>query len=152
VTYGDSFLPFDYQRPLADLVAAPEALGAMAVYRTPTDGSPASGPLDLPNARVHGGKVVVYDKSCSEPDLDHIDYGAMALRRRVIESLDASARADGSLALSTVQADLASQGDLIATVARRRFFEVGSETGLRALCRELERCGELGFGDEGGAG
>ena len=32
VTYGDSYLPFDYSAPLADLRAHPEALGTMSVF------------------------------------------------------------------------------------------------------------------------
>ena len=33
VTYGDSFLPFDYAAPLEDLAAHAEAAGTMAVFR-----------------------------------------------------------------------------------------------------------------------
>src|SRR6185503_8659950 len=32
VTYGDSYLPFDYSGPLNDLRAHPEALGTMSVF------------------------------------------------------------------------------------------------------------------------
>jgi len=150
VTYGDSFLPFDYKRPLVDLAAAAKALGAMAVYRNLSPGREPE--LAPSNARVSGDKVVVYDKSCSAPNLDHIDYGAMALRRSVIEALENQARAEGNLSLSSIQANLARRGEMIATVARRRFFEIGSEAGLLALEDELDRCGELGFGVEGGEG
>src|SRR5882672_10508974 len=33
LTYGDSYLPFDYAAPLADLRAHPEALATMSVYK-----------------------------------------------------------------------------------------------------------------------
>lgn len=137
VTYGDSFLPFDYRAPLADLRANPGALGAMAVYEpSPEERAEA---LEPPNARVREGMVVTYDKSCQEPGLTHIDYGAMALRRAVVEERVARRAGRAELSLSELQADLANRGRMVATAALRRYFEIGSERGLRALEDELSR-------------
>jgi MurNAc alpha-1-phosphate uridylyltransferase len=125
VTYGDSYLPFDYASPLRDLAAHPEALGTMAVYRN-------ADLLDASNAVVSGDRVVRYEKRAAaeprDPDMDHIDYGATALRREVVERLP-----EGALDLSTVQRDLARAGRLRALPAAERFFEIGSEGGLRDL-------------------
>ncbi len=33
LTYGDSYLPFDYTAPLRDLNAHPDALGTMSVFQ-----------------------------------------------------------------------------------------------------------------------
>jgi N-acetyl-alpha-D-muramate 1-phosphate uridylyltransferase len=126
LTYGDSFLPFDYRAPLLDLRAHPEAAGTMAVYRNQER-------FDRSNTAVQGTRVLRYEKrprdAPPDPALDHIDYGAMALRREVIEALpEGEARG-----LDSLQKALAEAGSLRAFPAPERFFEIGSEEGLREL-------------------
>ncbi|WP_437840949.1 NTP transferase domain-containing protein [Sorangium sp. So ce1153] len=124
MTYGDSYLPFDYMAPLRDLCAHPEALGAMAVYRN-------EGRLDASNTAVSGDLVARYEKRRAgappDPELDHIDYGATALRREVVAGLPA----DTPLGFDVVQRDLAARGRLRALPVAERFYEIGSEQGLR---------------------
>ncbi len=131
VTYGDSYLPFDYASPLRDLAAHPEALGTLAVFRNRNR-------WDRSNVRVAGEQVIEYRKLAegerADGAFEDIDYGAMALRREAVAAL----AADRPLGLDAVQADLASRGRLRAYRAERRFFEIGSESGLRALEHELE--------------
>jgi NDP-sugar pyrophosphorylase family protein len=67
------------------------------------------------------------------PTLDHIDYGATALRRSVIEALPP----DEPWGLDAIQADLAARGQLRALVAPERFYEIGSESGLAEAERAL---------------
>ncbi|WP_437291568.1 nucleotidyltransferase family protein [Sorangium sp. So ce406] len=126
MTYGDSYLPFDYLAPLRDLCAHPDALGTMAVYRN-------EGRLDASNTAVSGDLVARYEKrrpgAPPDPALDHIDYGATALRREVIEALPAGA----PLGFDAVQRDLAARGRLRALAAAERFYEIGSDQGLRDL-------------------
>jgi N-acetyl-alpha-D-muramate 1-phosphate uridylyltransferase len=121
VTYGDSYLPFDYAAPLGDLDAHADALGTMSVF-------PNAGQWDDSNTEVRGEHVVRYQKGSREPALDHIDYGAIALRRRVIEELP-----PGPQGLDAIQASLASAGQLRAWVAADRFYEIGSAAGLADL-------------------
>lgn len=126
VTYGDSYLPFDYLAPLRDLEAHAGALGTMAVYRN-------EGRFEASNTAISGELVVRYEKprvrEPLDPDLDHIDYGAMALRREVVEALPEGV----PMGLDAVQRDLAAGGRLRALVAMERFYEIGSEAGLRDL-------------------
>jgi NDP-sugar pyrophosphorylase family protein len=130
VTYGDSYLPFDYRAPLLDLRAHAEALGTMAVFKN-------EGRWDHSNTAVAGERVARYEKrpkdAPPDPALDHIDYGATALRRAVIEAIPAEAARD----LSAVQHALAASGHLRAFPAARRFFEIGSPQGLADLEQEL---------------
>jgi NDP-sugar pyrophosphorylase family protein len=127
VTYGDSYLPFDYSAPLRDLEAHPEALGSMSVFEN-------RGRWDASNTRVEGQLVASYEKGATSPDVTFIDYGAIALRREVIAALP-----EGEpLGLDGVQADLARSGRLRALVAHERFFEIGSEAGLAELSKKLE--------------
>jgi NDP-sugar pyrophosphorylase family protein len=124
VTYGDSYLPFDYAAPLRALEARPDMRGCMAVY-------PNRDALAPSNAAVAGDRVVRYDKrrSAGAPPLDAIDYGATALRREVVAALPAGE----VLALDAVQSRLAAEGALLAHVAAERYYEIGSPEGLRDL-------------------
>ena len=45
------------------------------------------GRFDRSNTRVRGAHVVRYEKGSDDPALDHIDYGALALRRELVEAL-----------------------------------------------------------------
>jgi NDP-sugar pyrophosphorylase family protein len=130
VTYGDSYLPFDYAAPLADLDAHPAAMGTMAVFKNDDR-------WDRSNTQIEGDRVVRYAKrardAAPDPAVDHIDYGAMALRREVIAALPA----ETSIGLDAVQGDLAARGLLRAFPAPRRFFEIGSPAGLADLEAEL---------------
>ena len=126
VTYGDSYLPFDYAGPLCDLRAHPEAMGTMAVYRN-------GDLLDASNTVVSEDRVVRYEKRAAaaprDPEMDHIDYGATALRRSALDPVPDGIAHD----FSTIQRALAAAGRLRAHVATERFYEIGSEAGLRDL-------------------
>ena len=130
VTYGDSYLPFDYRAPLRDLRAHGEALGTMAVFENDDRFDPS-------NTEVLGERVVRYEKRKAgtprDPGVRYIDYGATALRREVIAAIPEGEARD----LSSVQRELASLGRLRALGAERRFFEIGSELGLADLEAEL---------------
>ncbi len=131
VTYGDSCLPFDYAAPLRDLEAHPEALGTMSVF-------PNAGQWDKSNTAIRGDRVVRYEKGTRDPACDHIDYGALALRREVIAELEGGA----PCGLDSVQTRLAATGQLRAVVAPERFYEIGSDRGLEELDAAL-RAGRL---------
>jgi NDP-sugar pyrophosphorylase family protein len=124
VTYGDSYLSFDYAAPVHALAEDPSALGCMAVWRN-------EDALEPSNAAVAEGRVVRYDKARAPggPRLDHIDYGATALRRRALEGVSATEPSG----LDALTARLAQDGTLLAHVVTERFYEIGSPAGLRDL-------------------
>lgn len=128
VTYGDSYLPFDYAEPLRILAAHGDCDGVMSAF-------PNRGAWDASNTEVDpsGAWVNRYEKGSSDPALDHIDYGATALRRGIIAALPAGERHG----LDAIQHDLARQRRLRACIARERFFEIGSPGGLAELDRHL---------------
>jgi NDP-sugar pyrophosphorylase family protein len=132
VTYGDSYLPFDYADPLRVLDRCGDCDGVMAVYRN-------AGQWDTSNVITDGAWVLRYDKGQHDAAYDHIDYGATALRREVIACLEPG-RVYG---LDVVQRDLAARKRLRATVARDRFFEIGSPDGLAELDRHLRTATSL---------
>ena len=126
VTYGDSYLPFDYSAPLRDLDAHPEALGTMSVFEN-------HGAWDASNCQIGRGLVLRYEKGVQDSALTHIDYGAIALRR----SLIAEQPAEVVFGLDTLQHQLAKAGQLRAFEATERFYEVGSERGIADLEQKL---------------
>jgi len=126
ITYGDSYLPFDYAAPLHDLRAHPEATASMSVFRN-------AGALDASNVQLEGDWVARYQKGASDPSLDHIDYGAIALRRSALEGIE-----DGAVwGLEALWAKLARKKQLRAFVAPERFYEIGSQSGRQELERHL---------------
>jgi MurNAc alpha-1-phosphate uridylyltransferase len=133
VTYGDSYLPFDYAAPLRSLDEHTDCDGVMSVFAN-------AGQWDASNVITDGEWVLRYEKGTVDPAFDHIDYGAIALRRSVIAELAANAPAG----LDTIQRALAEKKRLRAYAAHARFFEIGSPEGLATLARHLrERAGHL---------
>lgn len=128
VTYGDSYLPFDYAEPLRVLDAHPDSQGVMSIYEN-------AGKWDESNVfpDATGAFVARYEKRRPDLHFTHIDYGAIALRRDVIAALPLDEPHD----LAAIQGALASQKLLRAVVARDRFFEIGSPEGLATLDRWL---------------
>jgi N-acetyl-alpha-D-muramate 1-phosphate uridylyltransferase len=126
VTYGDSYLPFDYAAPLRDLEAHEDALGTMSVFQN-------HGAWDASNCAIGGEYVVRYEKGNGDPTLTHIDYGALALRATAIA--DRPERV--AFGLDEVQHDLAKSGRLRAFEASERFYEIGSEAGIHDLEKKL---------------
>lgn len=130
VTYGDSYLPFDYAEPLRILDGGADADGVMAVFKN-------GGQWDTSNVVTDGEWVLRYEKGAGAADatFDHIDYGATALRRSVIEHVEPGV----PHGLDGVQRDLANRRRLRACLARERFFEIGSHQGLSELELHLKR-------------
>jgi NDP-sugar pyrophosphorylase family protein len=126
VTYGDSYLPFDYAEPLRVLEAHDDCDGVMSVF-------PNGGRWDSSNTKTDGVRVIAYEKGTTDSAFDHIDYGALALRRELIAGLPLGERHG----LEAIQTDLARAGRMRAVVAPERFYEIGSPEGLAGLDARL---------------
>jgi hypothetical protein len=87
------------------------------------------GRWDASNVRTDGEWVLAYEKGTKDPAFDHIDYGAIALRRTELERRPSNA----AFGLDAIQRDLAAAKRLRAVCARERFFEIGSPEGLETL-------------------
>ncbi len=127
VTYGDSYLPFDYGAPLDELRAHDDCDGVMSVFKN-------DGKWDASNVRTDGVWVLAYEKGTHERAFDHIDYGAIALRRAAVLELPEAT----PCGLDQLQTKLAAARRLRAHVARERFYEIGSPEGLAALELRLQ--------------
>jgi N-acetyl-alpha-D-muramate 1-phosphate uridylyltransferase len=128
VTYGDSWLPFDYSAPLATLRAHDDCDGVMSVFEN-------QGQWDTSNVVSDGTWVTRYEKGVKDAAFRFIDYGALALRKDAVARLPAGETAG----LDRLQHELAKEGRMRAVVAQDRFFEIGSPEGLAALEQRLGR-------------
>ena len=125
LTYGDSYLPYDYLAPLRVLRAHADAEVVMSVFHN-------QNALEPSNVALGEGRVTRYEKGRSDSGLDYIDYGALAVRRRFVEAMP-----EGKSDLSAALMRAVAAGTVRAAEASRRFFEVGSPAGLAALEHEL---------------
>ena len=122
VTYGDSYLPFDYAQPLGILERHSDCDAVMSVFKN-------AGAFDASNVVTDGTWVLRYEKGNPDPAFDCIDYGATAVRREIIAALPAGEK----VGFDAIQRDLAGRKRLRACMARERFFEIGSPEGLASL-------------------
>lgn len=123
VTYGDSFLPVDYQDIFSQfLFCGKPAL--MTVFKN-------AGKWDTSNVWFENNKVVLYDKHGKQPEnaqkLEYIDYGLSALTKEVIEErIPTKTKAD----LAALFYELSTEGQLAGYLVKERFYEIGSPQGL----------------------
>jgi N-acetyl-alpha-D-muramate 1-phosphate uridylyltransferase len=126
LTYGDSYLPFDYAAPLHELRAHPDALATMSVYKNRSQVGPSSVVLD-------GDWVAKYEAGATATELDYADYGAIALRRSALDGIE-----DGAVwGVEALFRKLARKRQLRAFVAPERSYEVGSPEAKADLERHL---------------
>ena len=130
VTYGDSYLPFDYAAPLTMLEAHDDCDGVMSVFKN-------EGKWDASNVKTDGAWVLAYEKGTKDSGFDHIDYGAIALRKSAVLELPVGEK----VGLDVLQARLCQRQRLRAYVAHERFYEIGSPEGLAALEGRLKEHG-----------
>jgi NDP-sugar pyrophosphorylase family protein len=129
VTYGDSFLPIDFD----EVWRAFRASGRPALMTVFAN----HGRWDTSNVIFDGASVVLYDKqhrTRPAADFAYIDYGLSALERRLVAGeIPAGVKAD----LAELFFKLSRRGDLAGFEARKRFYEIGSPAGLEELERWL---------------
>lgn len=130
VLYGDSYLPIAYP-PVWDAFASAGLPALMTVFRN-------EGRWDASNTVYRDGRVVRYEKGCPDPaaaGMAYLDYGLAVLSRGVVEEVPAGEVAD----LADVYRRLSVAGRLAGYEVYERFYEIGSEAGLRDLDDHLGR-------------
>jgi len=128
VLYGDSILDLSYRAVFAAL--SPTALGLMTVFRNENS-------FDTSNVVFRTGRLVRYSKQDASADMTHIDYGLSLLRRTAIERIPADHPSD----LADLYSALVASGEMIGYEVTRRFYEIGSPSGLREAEEFLRRAG-----------
>jgi NDP-sugar pyrophosphorylase family protein len=121
VLYGDSYLPIDYSGPARAFVAQGKP-ALMTVFRNENRWEPS-------NVWFEEGVIRRYDKKKFTPEMKHIDYGLGVLSAGALSSWPGGKAFD----LADVYQDLIGQGKLAGFEVDRRFYEVGSPSGLAEL-------------------
>jgi NDP-sugar pyrophosphorylase family protein len=129
VLYGDSYLDID----LPDVAAAFERSAAdalMTVFRNDDR-------WERSNAVFDGDRVRLYSKrpdARADAEMRWVDYGLSILSRATVRSRVADDRPSD---LAVLFEELSVEGRLAGYEARRRFYEIGSPTGLAELEHHL---------------
>jgi len=121
VLYGDSYLPIDYQA-VATHFRASRKPALMTVFRN-------DDAWDRSNVWFEEGNIRRYSKAERLPQMRYIDYGLTACSRIIFESYLAEEPFD----LAIVFERLSERGELAGYEVHQRFYEVGSNEGIKEL-------------------
>jgi NDP-sugar pyrophosphorylase family protein len=119
VMYGDSWLDV----PFAPIVEAFRASGKpalMTVFRN-------EGRWDASNVWYENGVLHRYDKRERLPQMQHIDWGLSLIKADVL----AAKPADTAFDLAETYSEMSRTGQLAGYEVTKRFYEIGSITGLQ---------------------
>ena len=119
VLYGDSYLPCDFAA-VAAAFEREQQPALMTVFRNDDQ-------FDTSNVLYEGGRIVRYDKQDRTSAMHHIDYGLSMLRASTLAAYPAGEAFD----LARVFQDLVARGALAGVEVPTRFYEIGSDEGLR---------------------
>jgi D-sedoheptulose 7-phosphate isomerase len=126
VLYGDSYLDFSFA-PVQTAFQRAGLPALMTVFRN-------NGRWDTSNVLFDNGRIMRYDKRAPTPDMRHIDYGLGILTPK---ALAGSADTD-PFSLADIYAALAAAGRLAGYEVTRRFYEIGTPSGLAELDAHLK--------------
>lgn len=121
VLYGDSYLPIPFA-PVAETFLKSGKQGLMTVYRN-------EGSHDTSNVVFADGRIRIYDKKATLPEMRHIDYGLELLKPAAFEPFAGREAFD----LAELLQDLLRRDQLAGHEVLTRFYEIGSHAGLGEL-------------------
>ena len=127
VLYGDSYLPCDYQA-VASAFNAAGLPGLMTIYRN-------EGKFDSSNVEATNNRILRYDKRNLTAAMQYIDYGLGVFQGIVFNRIPPGRPCD----LGDVYQELIANGELASFEVKHRFYEIGSEQGIRDLEAYLSR-------------
>ena len=119
--YGDSFMDIDYAETLYRYQKG-KAAGARALMSVLRNNNR----FDKSNVVMDGGRLVLYDKKNTTPDMDYIDYGVCMYEKSLFAGYDA----DSAFDIAEVQHELSVRGEMTAQIVTKRFYEIGSPASL----------------------
>ena len=124
VTYGDSFLPIHFPDVFDAFVRSGQP-ALMSVFKNEHR-------WDSSNVSFDGTRIVLYDKTrkTSEHPMDYIDYGLSAMSKQTVS---AEIPTEGKADLADLFHRLSLKGALAGFEVTRRFYEIGSASGLEEL-------------------
>lgn len=126
VMYGDSYLTADF-KIISDYFLTGDKSGLMTVFKN-------KGKWDKSNIDFRDGKIINYDKSIENKNMEYIDYGLGILTKRAFEDF----KNDKVFDLEAVYKNLLRKEELLGYEVSERFYEIGSFRGLEETQAFLE--------------
>lgn len=126
VMYGDSYLTADF-KIISDYFLKGNKSGLMTVFKN-------EGKWDKSNIDFRDGKIINYDKSIENKNMEYIDYGLGILKKRAFEDFKNEKVFD----LEAVYKNLLRKKELLGYEVSERFYEIGSFRGLEETQAFLE--------------
>jgi len=120
VLYGDSYLPINY-RAVAAAFLRSRKQGLMTILRNDNRWQPS-------NITFDGKEILRYDKQQLTAEMRYIDYGLGVLRADALSECR-----ERAFDLSEIYNHLLQARQLAALVVNKRFYEIGSSSGLAQL-------------------
>jgi NDP-sugar pyrophosphorylase family protein len=127
VLYGDSYLPIDFQAVAAAFVEAGQP-ALMTVYAN-------ADAWDTSNVWFEEDRIRLYSKREKLPEMRFIDYGLMVCTRQIFDD----SPSDVPFNLADTLETLSRKGQLAGHQVDRRFYEIGSPSGLAELNQLLSK-------------
>lgn len=127
VLYGDSYLCCDYKAIFHSFCDSGRT-ALMTVYHNDHQ-------WDTSNVAFADGRIRAYSKRRRTEDMHHIDFGLGVFQDAPFRDLPAETPVD----LSLLYEDLLKENQLAGYEVSKRFYEIGSELGIRELSQYLAR-------------
>jgi NDP-sugar pyrophosphorylase family protein len=119
VIYGDSYLDLNYLA-VRQAFFESKKLALMTIYLN-------NNYYDKSNVLFTNNNIQLYDKKAPTPNMRHIDYGLGVFSSSVFNGLG------GNFDLADLYSQLSRAGQLAGYLAQKRFYEIGSRSGLAEL-------------------
>ena len=119
ILYGDSYLDIEFE-PVVWQFNSEKFPVLMTVYRN-------RNAHDVSNILMKDGRVLKYNKKDHDPAMDFIDYGLIAIRKKIFDIYPA----DEPFDLSDVLSRLTDAGQVMGFEVIKRFYEIGSTSGIK---------------------
>jgi len=121
VIYGDSYLPINYTK-LESAFLNSKSLGLMTVFRNVNK-------FDTSNVKFLNNRIVGYNKSGSDTDMEFIDYGITYFKSEAFRTK----YLDEPFDLAKLLSELSFAQKLDGFEVFNRFYEIGSVQGIQEL-------------------
>lgn len=118
ILYGDSYLDAEFE-DINEYFLKSNKCGLMTVLKN-------DGKWDKSNIEFENGEILVYDKKVTSGEMRYIDYGLGILNKKAFEDFENREVFD----LEEVYRDLLKKKQLAGFEVHKRFYEIGSFTGL----------------------
>ncbi len=125
--YGDSFLPYDYQK-IEESFKRSNKLSLMVAYKNQNR-------FDKSNILISEGLIKLYDKTLRGENLEYVDAGLSILKKEVLNLVPEEEPYD----LEELYRTLISEEEMTAFEVKQRFYQIGSFEGLEEFKNLVEK-------------